>query len=247
MALWNNIQWASVESDDPRSLENIRNPHFNHFTVQTEKDLLNDIIAESIQFSGLEFYYIKREIVNLDRIFGEDTTNTFGDYWKVAMYLESYQGWQGQQDFYSKFGVSVADEVDLVIQPDLFAYQTGGYFPKPGDLIMWERQSQTKQPTLFEIIWVEADNPFHPNGTLPMRRITAQKFVASREKMPLINKSTVPDPNGTDLPADILDELIQLEMIADIDLVQFGETDQIQAEADQIVVFDEEDPFRADY
>lgn len=247
MPLWNNIQWASVEADDPRSLDNIRNPHFNHFTVQTEKDLLNDIVAESIQFSGLEFYYIKREIVNLDRIFGEDTTNTFGDYWKVAMYLESYNGWQGQQDFYSKFGVSVADEVDLVIQPELFAYQTGGYFPKPGDLIMWERQSQTKQPTLFEIIWVEADNPFHPNGTLPMRRITAQKFAASREKMPLINKSTVPDPNGTDMPADILDELIQLEMTADIDTVQFGESDQIQSEADQIVVFDESDPFKADY
>jgi hypothetical protein len=247
MALWNNIQWASVEVDDPRSLDNIRNPHFNHFTVQTEKDLLNDIVAESIQFSGLEFYYIKREIVNLDRIFGEDTSNTFGDYWKVAMYLESYQGWQGQQDFYSKFGVSVADEVDLVIQPDLFAYQTGGFFPRPGDLIMWERQSQVKQPTLFEIIWVEADNPFHPNGTLPMRRITAQKFVASREKMPLINKSTVPDPNGTEMPADILDELIQLEMVADIDRVPFGETDQIQAEGDGITVFDEEDPFRADY
>lgn len=247
MPLWDNIQWASIDADDPRSMDHIRNPHFNHNKVQTEKDLLNDMVAESIQFSGLEFYYIKRETPNIDRLFGEDTTNTFTDYWKVAMYLESYNGWQGQQDFYSKFGVTVSDEIDLVVQPDLFAHQTGGFFPRPGDLIYWGRESQAGQPSVFEIIWVEPDNPFHPNGTLPMRRITAQKFAYSREKMPLVNQSTIPDPEGTDLPLEILDEFIQLETIADTTEPQYAETNQIQAEADAIVVFDEDDPFKADY
>lgn len=247
MALWNNVQWASVESDDPRSLDHIRNPFFSHHNVASEKDLLNDIVAESIQFSGLEFYYIKRDIVNLDRIFGESTENKFSDYWKVAMYLQSHNGWQGQQDFYSKFGVTVADEVDLIVQPDLFAYQTNGFFPRPGDLILWERQSQVNQPTLFEIIWVEPDDPFHPNGTLPMRKISAQKFVYSREKITLDNKSPVPDPSGTDMPLDILDQMIQLDTVGDIDINQFGETQQIQTEGDKFVVFDESDPFKADY
>lgn len=247
MALWNEVKWASIEEDDKRSLDHVRNPFFNHFHVQSEKELLNDLTAESVQFSGLEFYYIKREIANLDRMFGEDPNNTFTDYWKVAMYMSSFNGWQGQGDFYGKFGVNVTDEIDLVIQPELFAYQTNGYFPKPGDLIMWERGSWVKQPSVFEIIWVEADDPFHPNGTLPMRRITAQKFAYSREKMPLVNKSNIPDPEGTDMPDYILDELIQLDTVGDIDIVQYGETDQIQTESDAFTVFDEDDPFKANY
>lgn len=247
MPLWNSVEWASIDSDDPRSLNNIRNPYFNHNKILSESDLLNDLVSESIQMSGLEFWYIKRELQNLDRIFGEDSTNRFTDYYKVVMYLQSYNGWQGQQDFYSKFGISVNDEVDLIVQPTMFAHQTNGFFPRPGDLILWDRKSAAGQPSLFEIIWVEPDDPFHPNGTLPFRRITAQKFAYSREDMDLLNQSTIPDQSGTDIPADILDELIQMDARADISVPSMGESTQIQAEGDALTVFDEDDPFKARY
>lgn len=247
MPLWSNVTWASIDQDDPRSLDHIRNPYFNHNSVTSESDLLNDLVAESIQMAGLEFWYIKRELPNLDRIFGEDSTNKFTDYYKVNMYLQSYNGWQGQQDFYSKFGIAVNDEVDLIVQPTMFAHQTNGMHPRPGDLILWDRNSASGQPALFEIIWVEPDDPFHPNGTLPFRRISCQKFAYSREEMPLINQSINADPNGTDIPADILDELIQLDTHGDIDRPDYAENNQIQSEGDVLTVFDEDDPFKANY
>lgn len=247
MPLWNTNTWSSIETDDQRSLDNIRNPYFNHNSVLSESNLLNDLVSESIQMSGLEFWYIKRELPNLDRVFGEDSTNKFTDYYKVNMYLQSYNGWQGQQDFYSKFGITVSDEIDLIIQPDMFAHQTNGFMARPGDLVMWDRRAASGQPSLFEIIWVEADDPFHPNGTLPFRRITAQKFAYSREDMPLINQSIIPDPNGTDIPSDILDELIQMSTHGDIDRPDYAESTQIAAEGNALLVFDEDDPFGANY
>lgn len=248
MPFWDDNIWASIETDNPRTLDNIRNPYFNHNKITTESSLLNDLVSESIQMAGLEFWYIRRELPNLDRIFGEDSTNSFTDYFKVSMYLQSYNGWQGQQDFYSKFGISVTDEIDLVVQPEMFKYQTKGNIPRPGDLIMWDRRSVSSQPSLFEIIWVEADDPFHPNGTLPMRRITAQKFAYSREDMQLINRSVdVQDPEGTDIPEDILDELLQLHTHGDIDVPDYAESDQIESEGAVLTVFDENDPFGANY
>lgn len=247
MPLWNSVQWASLETDDPRSLDHIRNPYFNHNSVRSESDLLNDLVSESIQMSGLEFWYIKRETANVDMIFGEDPTNEFKDYFKVNMYLQSHNGWQGQQDFYSKFGLTVTDEIDLVVQPDMFAHQTNGLWVRPGDLILWDRRSSAGQPTIFEIIWVEADDPFHPLGTLPFRRITAQKWGYSREKLPLVNQSQIPDPAGTDIPPEILDELIILDTLSNTEVPPTSESDQIQQEGSALTVFDEDDPFKASF
>lgn len=242
MPLWNNVQYATLEPDDKRSLEHVRNPYFNFFEINSEQDLLNSIVAESVQFSGVEFYYIKRETPNLDTIFGEDPTNIFTKFWKIAAYIETYEGWQGQADFYTKFGMVVNDEASVIVQPDLFAHQTNGYSPTSGDLLYWPQKTAKSDYVLFEIIWVEPDNPFHPNGTLPFRRMNIQKFAYSNEKMELVNDSQIAD---TDIPPDILDELIELTDRGDVSEPPYKEADQIQTEGDAITVFDENDPFGA--
>lgn len=244
MPLWNTVEYATITPDDERSLEHIRNPHFNFYAIKSEQDLLNSMVAEAVQFGGMEFYYIKRETPNLDLIFGEDPSNIFSKFWKISAYIETYEGWNGQNDFYSKFGISVNDEATVIVQPDLFTHQTNGLeSPRAGDLLYWPQKTAKAEYTLFEIIWVEPDNPFLPNGTLPFRKLNIQKFAYSNEKLELANDSQIPD--DTDLPFDILDELIELGDRGDINDPPYAESDQTQAEGDQITVFDEDDPFGA--
>lgn len=82
-----------------------------------------------------DMYYVRRDFVNIDKILGEDRESKFTKSWKIAAYIESYANYEGQRDFFSKFGLSSNDEMTLVINPRLFAHQTDGGIPVLGDLV----------------------------------------------------------------------------------------------------------------
>ena len=85
------------------------NVYFNH-AVNTEQHLYEDLVVESLRFYGHETYYLPREIVEEDSILGEDVQSKFGDSYSVEMYIENTDGFEGEGDLFSKFGVRVADQ-----------------------------------------------------------------------------------------------------------------------------------------
>ena len=90
------------------------NVYFNH-AVQSEQDLHEDLVVESLRFYGHEVFYLPRTIVDEDELFGEDTSSKFGDAYQVEMYIENTEGFEGEGDLLSKFGVEVRDQATFVL------------------------------------------------------------------------------------------------------------------------------------
>lgn len=211
--------------------KNILNPYVQFNKHHGTQALHDTLVAESIQMRGVEFYYLEREFTNLDLLFGEDPNSRFEKAWKFAAWLNSFESYEGQQSFFSKFGHVQNDEIRISINPGLFKYQVNGKEPKLGDLIYMPMDN-----SLFEITWVEPYTPFYQAGKNPIRVIVAQKFIYSGEKVrPEIQvKPEIDDPyNGLDL-----DPILNLDGFIDQKTDQFAENIQNQEEASKFV-----DPF----
>lgn len=98
-----------------------RNRYFNQYTtVKKEQSLVEDLIVESIKIYGVDGYYIPRTHVNLNKFYGEDASVLFDDALPMEMYIKSYDGFQGQEDFLSKFGLQIDESITFVVAQKRF-------------------------------------------------------------------------------------------------------------------------------
>lgn len=162
------------------------NPYFeSSFTAQAEdQSLYEDLIIESIQIHGRDYYYLPRTMQNFDSFFGEDTTSAFKSATTVEMYLESISGWEGEQDFISKFGMEVRDEATLILSRKRFAETIGKEYklqnPREGDIIVFPYEVDMGHRA-FEITWVDDEPTFYQIGKISTYRIKVRSFEYSGE------------------------------------------------------------------
>ena len=90
------------------------NVYFNSGT-KTEQALYEDLIIEQLRIYGQDVYYIPRTIVSTDTILGEDDISTFGDAYLIEMYIENVDGYEGQKELMSQFGLEVRDETTFIV------------------------------------------------------------------------------------------------------------------------------------
>ena len=158
------------------------NVFFNH-AVQTEQHLYEDLVVESLRMYGHETFYLPREIVEEDSILGEDIQSKFGDSYSVEMYIENTDGFEGEGDLFSKFGVQVRDTATFVISLrswerfiSLDSNLASSLRPNEGDLIHFPLSG-----SLFEIKFVEHENPFYQVGKLFVFKLQCELFEYSGE------------------------------------------------------------------
>tara|TARA_B100002019_G_scaffold293269_1_gene319753 strand:- start:2300 stop:3154 length:855 start_codon:yes stop_codon:yes gene_type:complete len=158
------------------------NVYFNH-AVQTEQHLYEDLVVESLRFYGHECFYLPRTIVEEDTILGEDIQSTFGDSYSVEMYIENTEGFEGEGDLFSKFGVQVRDQATFVMSLrswerfiSLDSNLATSHRPNEGDLIYFPLSG-----SLFEIKFVEHENPFYQVGKLFVFKMQCELFEYSGE------------------------------------------------------------------
>lgn len=160
--------------------------------VKSEQNLYEDLITESIRNFGQDIYYIPREVVHRDMIFDDTILSSFKNAYKVEVYLESIEGFDGDGDLFSKFGVEIRDAVTFIMSRRRWNAEirkneepiTGDgvsgnkyYRPREGDLIFMPMSGAT-----FEIMKVEDDNPFYQLGNLPTFKMRCEKFEYSDER-----------------------------------------------------------------
>ena len=140
-----------------------------------------------------------------DTILGEDVQSKFGDAYSVEMYLENTEGFEGDGDLMSKFGVQVRDQATFVISLrtwerfiSLDSNLTTSLRPNEGDLIYFPMSG-----SMFEIKFVEHENPFYQVGKLFVFKLQCELFEYSGEDF---------DTNVTDI------DLIEDEQAYYIDL-----------------------------
>ena len=158
------------------------NVFFNH-AVQTEQHLYEDLVVESLRMFGHEVFYLPREIVEEDTIFNEDVQSTFGDAYSVEMYIENTEGYEGEGDLMSKFGVQVRDSATFVLSLrswerfiSLDSNLATSLRPNEGDLIYFPLSG-----SLFEIKFVEHESPFYQVGKLFVFKLQCELFEYSGE------------------------------------------------------------------
>jgi len=91
------------------------NAYFNNFAYGREQDLLEDLIIESIKIYGVDCKYIPRNLNNIDNLFGEAINSSFGDAADLEMYVKNVEGFEGEGDFLSKFGLQIRDSVTFTV------------------------------------------------------------------------------------------------------------------------------------
>jgi len=131
-----------------------------------EQTFIENLMVESIELYGQDIYYLPRTYVNRDTILNEVETSTFTQALQVRAYVNNVEGWEGQGELLSKFGVRIEDKTTFVFSRKKFTEKVDDNAtlnvegrPNEGDLIWFPR---TKH--LFEIKFVEAERPFYQLG-----------------------------------------------------------------------------------
>jgi hypothetical protein len=157
-----------------------RNPYFKDYSG--EQNVVEDLTIETIKSMGRDMVYIPRTLVNKDELFGEDTISKFDDGYQLEMYIASVDGFEGEGDVLSKFGIEIKDRMELIVSRKRFEETVGIYEsttrPKEGDLIYFPLSK-----TLFEINFVEHENPFYQLGKLFTYKLSCEVFTYSQEEI----------------------------------------------------------------
>mgnify|MGYP001179051342 FL=1 len=153
------------------------NVYFDTGTVR-EQELYEDLIIEQLRIYGQDVYYIPRNIASKDSILGEEDFSTFDDAYLIEMYIENVDGYEGQKELMSQFGLEIRDETTFIVSRrrwEQFVSQdsnlTTSTRPNEGDLIYFPKGKR-----LFEIGFVDHDDPFYQVHNLPTYKLKCRTF-----------------------------------------------------------------------
>ena len=131
-----------------------RSVFFNNFESSQEQDLIEDLIIESISIYGIEAYYLPKTYGDYDYLYGEDDLGTFKEFYTVPMYINTVEGFGGEGDFLSKFGVEQRDTMTMSVARWTFETEVGNETkaniarPREGDVIFFPILTKSYMLTL---------------------------------------------------------------------------------------------------
>ncbi|AOO15370.1 neck protein [Cyanophage S-RIM12 isolate W1_08_0910] len=150
-----------------------------------EQMFMGNLIIESIELYGQDIYYLPRTYVNKDTIFQEVESSNFTQALAIRAYVNNVDGWEGQGELLSKFGVRIEDKTTFIFSRSKFTEKVDDNAvlnvegrPNEGDLIWFPT---TKH--LFEIKFVEAERPFYQLGKGYVWECQCELFEYSDEQL----------------------------------------------------------------
>ena len=149
---------------------------------QSEQRLVQNLINEQLQIYGVEVTYIPRKFVRKQTIIKEVQSSAFDDNFLLEAYVNTYEGYGGQGDIMTKFGVSLRDELTLTISKERFEDFISPFLnsdddyelatrPREGDVIFFPLGSR-----LFEVKFVEHEEPFYQLGKNYVYQLKCELF-----------------------------------------------------------------------
>jgi len=158
------------------------NVYFNP-KVKTEQHLYEDIVIESLKMYGQDVLYIPRTLIAQDELLNEDYSK-FEDAYAIEMYIESNEGFAGEGDLLSKFGVEIRDQATFVVSKRRWEQLVGiwnnslnNLRPSEGDLIYLPLSK-----SLFQIMHVEHEVPFYQLSQFPTYQLQCELFEYNQEE-----------------------------------------------------------------
>jgi hypothetical protein len=161
------------------------NLYFNNYNDTPEQRLVEDLMIETIKINGVDCYYIPNiNEAARDLIYGEDPLKKFTAAYPLEMYVTNVDGYEGEREFFSKFGLEIRNNMSVIISKRSFARwvpQNAYIRPREGDLIYVPFLSQRGE--MYEIKYVNYSEAFYILGNkYPyFYKLELEKFKYSQE------------------------------------------------------------------
>ena len=229
---------------------------FNNFKSSQEQLLIENLIIEAIKIYGEDVYYIPRNINNLDKLYYTDDQSSYNHAILIEMYIKSVDGFAGDGNFMSKFGLEIRDQVVFSVAQRVFNEEVSAYtsniIPNEGDLVYFPLNRKC-----FQVKFVNKFEMFYQLGGLQTWELTCELFEYSNEifntgiaeidaiqvkfDTNIISWSVLTETGEALLTEDsnyIVSENYDLEVIDPT-----SENKTIQDESNEFIDFSESDPF----
>lgn len=221
--------------------------------------LVEELTIQAIQIGGMDTYYVPRTLIesDIDPILTEDALAKYDNAYRLEMYLENAQGFEGDGALMSKFGIEIQDSCTFVVARSRWEAEVGRTgttrLPRPveGDIVYLPL---TK--SYFEIKKVNATNPFYQLGKLFVYRLECELFEYSHEVFDtgleeidsLAKEVSLADEDwyllteaGMTLCSEDGARLMQEFKVDDIDPA--AQNHEFRDQEDDVLSFDESNPF----
>lgn len=170
-----------------------------------------------------------------DELLNEDDLSTFNDAYMIEMYVKNVEGFGGDGQFLSKFGLQINDTMTLSISMRRFTEDVGLYNeqvrPNEGDLIYFPLNNK-----MFEVMYVDNKPIFYQMGSLQMYDLRCELFEYSQERF-----NTGVLEIDTLFNSYVLTSNAAIANVESFDLMADNFT--IETNADAIIDFSELNPF----
>jgi hypothetical protein len=159
--------------------------YFNNYNSHAEQRVVEDLIVESIKIMGFDAYYCPNDNdIARDILYGEDPVKRFSSAFPIEFYLSSSLEYLGEREFFSKFGLEIKNNVNIILSKRSFSQrvpQNSFTRPREGDLIYVPFLNGTGE--LFEIKFVDQTKDFFTLGRkIPFfYELQLEKFKYSQE------------------------------------------------------------------
>lgn len=156
--------------------------YFDNFNNYGEQDLIESLINESLSIYGHTVYYLPRTLVKKDDIYGEDYLSTYNNAYEFDVYIRSYDSYEGDGTFLSKFNLEIRDSITFTIarrafQKEISTQEVDIQRPREGDLIY-----STMMKRIFVVKYVNQTAIFYQMGSLQIWDVTCEVWEYSNEQ-----------------------------------------------------------------
>lgn len=213
------------------------------------------MIIESIKIYGVQGFFLPRTFVNKDVLYGEDPASIFDDALEMEMYIKSYDGFMGQEDFLSKFGLQIDESITFTVAQKRFLQSTKSgvlteqsynLLDQSGELILQEDTydySSILRPREGDLIWIpmlgymyeikftENIDVFFPLGRLYTFEMRCDRYEYSSERI----DTGVTEIDDIESVFSLSNEFIDKILLEDDFSLQYEDTGGILTEGDHIV------------
>lgn len=234
--------------------------------TKPEQALYEDLMIEQLRIYGQDVYYIPRKLAGTDSIWQEDISSSFESSYLIEMYMENIDGYEGEKELMSKFGLDIQDDATFVVARrrwEQFVSVDNNIIvssrPNEGDLIYFPKGNK-----LFEITFVDHDDPFYQVQNLPTYKLKCKTFEYASEVIDtgiaeidaietdnsldqLSHQMTLEDGSGSMILENTVENaaasyiILETYNIATID--ENSQNDDFELADDNILDFTESNPF----
>ena len=222
-----------------------KNYYFENYENSMEQSLIDDLVVESIKIYGIDTMFLPRTIGAKDDILNEDDLPIYEDAYETEMYVKNVDGFEGEGDFLSKFGLQIRDSITLTIAKTTYEQEVGVHTeinrPREGDIIYLPLNRK-----MFVIQHVEHESIFYQMGSLQTYDLRCELYEYSGERFDtglsylddqFKDENLFIDSDGTTFTVEVRNSVFHMQSTDERgDLLS---TPKLEARVDEKIIFDQ--------